>query len=116
MILIKFLYKFFFSEYILFLFYNLFQYNSQSIINEKHPKVKLLPSGNYFIIYDKGIIIYNYKFSLNKSIYNFTSEEEINDNDYEKTVISDFKNNNSYYIISLTKGKYFLYLIIIIIN
>ena len=106
MILFHFLYNLSFLILSLFLFYNLFQNSLQSIISGKYPKAKILSSGNYFIIYDKGINIYNKNFSLNKSLYNFTAEEIIENNDYEKTVISDFKSINNYYILCLIKGNF----------
>ena len=38
-------------------------------IKGKYPKTLLLPSGNYFIVSDKGINVYNPNFSLNRSLY-----------------------------------------------
>ena len=96
--------------YFFFLCY-LLQNSLQSLIYGKFPKVKKLPSGDYFIIFDKGINIYNKNFSLNKTLYNFTGDEIIQEADFEKTIISDFKTEkNNYYILCLINGKY-LYII-----
>jgi hypothetical protein len=105
----KFCYLYFSSLIDLFLFIILVQ-NAQLIGG--YLKSISLESGEYFVIYKNSINIYNYDFSLNKIIYNFTREENItDDNEFEKkTKISDYKDNNHYYIISLIKGEYiFIY-------
>ena len=105
----KFCYLYFSSLIDLFLFIILAE-NTKSIGG--YLKSISLESGEYFVIYKNSINIYNYEFSLNKIIYNFTREEKITDeNEFEKkTKISDYKDNNHYYIISLIKGKYiFIY-------
>ena len=78
------------------------------IIKEgKYSQVKLLPSGNYFIILSKGIYIYNPDFTLNKTIHNFTNNETICNN--EKINISEYKIDDKLFISCLTKQK-FLYI------
>ena len=78
----KFCYLYFSSLIDLFLFIILAE-NTQSIGG--YLKSISLESGEYFVIYKNSINIYNYDFSLNKIIYNFTSEENItDDNEFEK--------------------------------
>ena len=69
-----------------------------------------MPSGKYFILVDNGIYIYNSNFSLNKTIANFSEDEYMNESDYNKTIITEFKDdyNNNFYIICLVKVQ-FLY-------
>jgi hypothetical protein len=78
---------------------------------KRFPNVKILPSGKYFILVDNGIYIYNSNFSLNKSITNFSNDECLNEEDYNKAIITEFKddNNNNFYIICLVKAQ-FLYI------
>ena len=81
-------------------------FDSHSIIEGKYPKAILLPSEKYLIILEKGIYLYNYDFSLNKSIYNFTTYEIIY-YDYSRNIqIEVMKVNNTNFITILTKSKY----------
>ena len=73
----------------------------------KYPNAKLLPSGDFFIIFDIGIYIYNFDFSQNNSIYNFTEEEKIKE--YKQINLREFRENNNSIIICLNKGN-FLYI------
>ena len=53
-----------------------------------YPITKSLPSGEYFVLYHEGINIYNEDFILKNILYNFTSEEKINEEvDFKKTKI-----------------------------
>ena len=74
-------------------------------IDGKYPKAKLLISGDYFVIFNKGIYIYNPDFSLKNIIYNFTIGD-INIDDNCKIIISDYIKDNKYYILSLIKSKF----------
>ena len=78
---------------------------SQYIIEGKFPRARLLSSGKYFIILDKGIYLFNNNFSLNKTIYNFT-DDEIIEYDYFEAVIYEFENNHSNYLICINSGFY----------
>ena len=110
MFLFPFLYNFSITILYFCLLYYLFYNSLQSLIYGKFPNAKKLPSGHYFILFDKGINIYDSNFSLNKSLCNFSGNEIIGENDYEKTVISYYKtNNNNYYILCFIKGT-FLYI------
>ena len=95
------------------IFFYLFDFNFCQInlinINEgKYPQVKLLSSGNYFVVLDNGVYIYNPDLTIKYRIYSFSVDEIINDKDYQKTVISEFNNDVNIFISCLTKGK-FLY-------
>ena len=78
--------------------------DSHSIIEGYCLKAVLLPSEKYFIILDKGIYIYNNDFSVNKILYNFTSDEKVSDSKYIQ--IEEMKINNNNFITVLSKGKY----------
>ena len=84
---------------------------SETLMNGRFPNAKLLPSGKYFILVDNGIYIYNSNFSLNKTITNFSDDECIDGTDYNKAIITEFKDdyNNNFYIICLVKVQ-FLYI------
>ena len=105
--------SYFFSSILipLFILFFLFQKSiSERIMDARFPNVKVLPSGKYFILVDNGIYIYYSNFSLYKKISNFSSSEIMNETDYNKTIITEFKDeNNSFYIICLFKFK-FLYI------
>ena len=91
----------------LFLFYDDFNIIQ---INSLYTRIKQLPSGEYFIILDNGIFIYNKNFSYNNSIYNFSNSEKINSfDDDKKTTISEFKNNDYFYILCLIKDNLYLF-------
>ena len=48
----------------------LFKYSSQSDIeNRRYPKAKLLPTGDFFVILDNGIYLYNFNFVLTLLIF-----------------------------------------------
>ena len=81
-------------------------------INEKYPKIKELPSGEFYVIMSKGIYIYNNDFSNKTQIYNFTNDKEsiTNENEaHNKVVISDIRNDTKYFILSLVKNYIYLY-------
>ena len=105
--------SYFFSSILipLFILFCLFQKSiSERIMDARFPNVKVLPSGKYFILVDNGVYIYYSNFSLYKKISNFSSSENMNENDYNKTIITEFKDeNNNFYIICLFKFK-FLYI------
>ena len=71
------------SFYLYFIIYLsfLFTKSNSKRIKGKYPKSILLPSGNYFIVSDKGINVYKPDFTLNNSLYNFKEEELIQDNE-----------------------------------
>ena len=79
-------------------------------IEGKYPKSILLPSGNYFIVSDKGINVYNPDFTLNNSLYNFKEEELIQDNENfcfsKQTLITKYSNEYNIFIFTLVKGLY----------
>ena len=79
-------------------------------INNSYPKVKELPSGDLFIIMDNGIYISNNNISKIAKIYEFNTEETIKRNsDNNKTVLSEFKDDNHLYILGLVKEYLYLY-------
>ena len=79
-------------------------------INSFYTRIKNLPSGDYFVILQNGIFIYNNSFSYNKTIYNFEYSEKINNfDDDKKTTISEFKNNGYFYILCLIKDNLYLF-------
>ena len=95
----------------LFILFFLFQKSiSERIMDARFPNVKVLPSGKYFILVDNGIYIYNSNFSLYKKIANFSYNEFMNETDYIKTIITEFRDDhNIFYIICLVKVQ-FLYI------
>ena len=100
----------------LFLFINIkyiisfsYEYIIQSV-NNKYPRIKELPSGEFFILMNNGIYTSNKNFSIISKIYAFNSEQSINSNeDNNKTALSEFKNGNDLYILSLVKGFLYFY-------
>ena len=79
-------------------------------LKESYPKLKKLPSEEYLVIMSKGIYIFNKDFSTNSQLYQFTGNEIINDEtDYNKTVISEIKNETNFYVLSLVKENLYLY-------
>ena len=95
-----------------FILLHLFQKSISVTLMEgrRFPNVKVLPSGKYFILVDNGIYIYNSNFTLNKTITNFTNDECMNEEDYNKVNITEFvDDNNNFYIICLVKAQ-FLYI------
>ena len=79
-------------------------------VNEAYPHVKYLPSGEYFVIMNKGIYIYNNDFYNSTQIYNFDSNEIIyNSDDNRKTVLSEFNITTNYYILFLYKENIYLF-------
>ena len=93
-----------YSNLFLFLSFNFTICLFELKIIENYLQVKLLPSGNYFIILSKGIYIYNPDFTLNKTIHNFTNDEIIDD--YEKILISEYKIEDKLFISCLTHQKF----------
>ena len=93
----------FVSLFLLFLFIkNCFE----SIIKGKYPKAIILPSGNFLIILESGLYVYNSDFSLIKAIYTFPENEKIdNDEEYNKIALSEIKLDNIFYIFCLTKNN-----------
>ena len=98
------------SKYIFiiaFIFNTITCYNTLNISNTKYPITKVLNSGNFFVVLQNGIFIYNPDLTLNKTIYNFTAEEAINKTDFHKSSISEYiDNKNNRYILCLIKGLY----------
>ena len=101
------------KKYVMLLIFILFFFSHEYIIhpvNEAYPKVKELPSGEYFIIMSEGIYISSNDFLNFECLYKFNSNETIKNNeDDNKTVISEFKNDTDYYILSLVKDYLYLY-------
>ena len=101
-------------KYIIILLYTLISFPNEYIIQQidnKYPKIKELPSGEFFIIMSQGIYISNNDFSNITQIYAFNSiEQSINSNeDNNKTVLSEFKFDADFYILSLVKDYLYLY-------
>ena len=91
----------------LFFFFILFKNSFNSSQNEKFSTAKILPSGNYFIIIQTGIYIYdsNFKIIINE-VYEFLDNEKIeNEEDFKKTAITELELNDNFYILSFTKGS-----------
>ena len=105
----KFSYQFIILIFISYVF--TYEYKATEI-NEKYPKIKELPSGEFFVIMSKGIYIYNNDFSNKTQIYNFTNDKESITNENEAhniVVISDIRNDTKYFILSLVKNYLYLY-------
>ena len=72
-----------------------------SIINENNfIDLILLPSGDYFVLLDIGIYIYDSNFINKEAIYNFTEQQKIKDIYCYR--ISELKTNYSYFITVFT--------------
>ena len=85
----------------------IFEKNSQS--NEiKYTTAKNLPCGKYFILFNRGINIYNADYSLDNSLINFTSDEIISEEHdyYKKTRIVEYYEEGKFFILTLIKGSY----------
>ena len=108
---IKLFFRINFTIMIIFLFSAIIGNSYLNISNAKYPILKVLNSGNYFIILQKGIYIFNTDLTLNKSIYNFTIDEIRNETDSTKCGISEYiDNENNHYILYLLKALYiFIY-------
>ena len=108
---IKLFFRINFTIMIIFLFSAIIGNSYLNISNAKYPILKVLNSGNYFIILQKGIYIFNTDLTLNKSIYNFTIDEIRNETDLTKCGISEYiDNENNHYILYLLKALYiFIY-------
>ena len=81
-------------------------------LNEaKFQKIKKLSSsGDYFIILDNGLFIYNSDFTEKTTIYSFNNNQKISSNeDSTNTIITELKNNDDTYIICLAKKYVYLY-------
>ena len=86
-----------------------YEYNIIPIM-QSYPKLKQLPSGEYLVILSEGIYIYNKDFSRNNQLRQFTGNEVIkSETDYNKTVISEMKNETNFYVLSLVKDNLYLY-------
>ena len=100
-------------NYKIILVFILFFFSKEYIIqpiNNSYPKVKELPSGDLFIIMNNGIYISNNNISNLTKIYQFNTEETIKKNsDDNKTVLSEFKDDNNLYILGLVKEYLYLY-------
>lgn len=81
-----------------------------SPINDLYPHLKILPSGDYFVLLKNGIYIYNNDFSNNTLIREFTGSEIIDD-EYESygIILSEIKNDTNFYILCFVKGSLFLF-------
>ena len=94
------------------LLFILFHNSYQDSYNEiRYPKSISLPKGQYFIIYNRGINTSNSDFSFNNSIYNFSNDEIIGDDDdsedfIKKTRIAKYIDDEVFYILCLIKGTY----------
>ena len=96
-----------YSNLFLFLSFNFTICLFELKIIENYLQVKLLPSGNYFIILSKGIYIYNPNFTLNKTIHSFTNDENIDNK--ENILISEYKIDDKLFISCLNQQQ-FLYI------
>ena len=80
-------------------------YSSKELLTGGYPKAIVLSSGKYFIACSEGLFIYNWDFSLNKTVYNFTNINfNFNDNK-DNTFIYEIIQNKIPYIFCLYKGK-----------
>ena len=92
--------------YLFHLFYFGDNYNIIPI-NGFYPKIKQLPSGEYFIILNDGIYIYSNGFSKITQFFQF--QGVIENLEVKKATISEFKNNNYFYILCLIKDYLYLF-------
>ena len=101
-----------YTIYLIILHIILFTFSNQYIIkpiDNAYPKIKDLPSGEYFIIMSNGIYISNNDFSNITQIFIFNNYQSIkNIEDNNKIALSEFKNDTNFYIFYLI--KYYLYL------
>ena len=100
-------------NYLIILHITLFTFSNQYIIkpiDNAYPKIKDLPSGEYFIIMSNGIYISNNDFSNIIKIFKFNNDQSINSiEDNNKTALSEFKNDTNFYILSLVKNYLYLF-------
>ena len=110
-----FLFKYHYTFYIIIiiLLYLMLNFSNEYNIMEVHenyPKFRKLPSGEYFVILSGGIYIYNNNFSNYNQIFKFVSPYTINnDNENNKTVLVEIKNNTNLYILCLIKSTFYLF-------
>ena len=87
-----------------------FEYLIKNINSNIPPKFKQLPSGNVFVLLYNGIYIYSNDFSNYSLIEEFNSNEIIkNEEESNKTIISEIKNETNYYILCLIKDRLYLF-------
>ena len=94
------------------IFYLVTLINSENSQNNENKFQKLikLPSEEFFIIFENGIYIYNSNFTTCKPLYFFQDTEKImNSEDSINTLISEIKNGNEHYVISLAKKYLYIY-------
>lgn len=106
---------YFFNTFFFFSFF----YSIKNIICEEqiskenqkeYPKVKQLISGEYLLILNDGIYIYDKDFLNIKKNSNFNSDQRYyNDDDFNKIVISEFIDNNDYFVLCLVKNYIYLF-------
>ena len=71
------------------------EYTIQPVDN-KYPRIKELPSGEFFIIMSNGLYISNNDFSNITKIYEFNYKQSIlNDIENNKTALTEFRINKS---------------------
>ena len=79
-------------------------------VDQYFPKLKQLPSGKYLVIMNKGIYIYNYNFTYEKTLLEFKSSEIIySEDENNKTSLAEYNYNNTVYILYLVKTYLFLF-------
>ena len=79
-------------------------------VNKAYPKLKILPNGNYFVLLEDGIYIYNNDFSNKTLIKKLNNDEYITDEtESNKTVLSEIHNNTNDYILFLLRKNIYLF-------
>ena len=83
-------------------------YSPNEILQGEFYKAKTLSSGNFFVACSKGLFIYNYDFSSNKTIYNFGDEiSDSNSNEANTFIYEIIKNKISYILCLVNELKLF---------
>ena len=98
-----------FSTVFLSLFFS-YECNTKEGIFRKYPQIRSLPSEKFFVILNNGIFIYENDFSNFIEKYKFTGIQTVNnEEDNNKTAISEIEYNNNFYIVCLVKNFLYLY-------
>ena len=98
------------SNFILFFVLFLLLFILSESLDNPFKKLKKLPNGNYYIIRQNGIYLYNNNFTNYKTLYTFQdSEKIITYDDRINTIISELKQDDKTHIINFIKKKIYIY-------
>ena len=95
---------------VLVLYYFLCLVSYSKSFDNPFKQISKLPSGDFFIIMQNGIYIYNYDFSIKRYLYSFEESQKItSDSDNNNTIISELKQDDKFFLISLIKRNIYIY-------